>query len=171
MGGQQSTHGDVATALHESGHAVAHVRLGIIQSSVTIVERGGALGCATAEGVEHVRDAAAAVKQVIAYGSGYAALMAAGHDEESAKEGADRDFAKAEGLIARFLSGDLTEWMARAVAMMREPRNVNAVTVVSDWLLREKTLDGDVIDLLVDLADGEISQVEFDRYLLLKQGR
>ena len=75
------------TAIHEAGHAVAHVRLGIQQSFLTIKPYDGLAGSYTAEGENHVWSKEEAVDQVLAFCAGYATLAAHGCDEEEAQAG------------------------------------------------------------------------------------
>jgi hypothetical protein len=157
-----------ATAIHEAGHAVAHVRLQILQGSVSIEPMGQALGHVLAEGADSVWTREAAAGMVLAYCAGYAAVHAAGIPD-SAESGADSDFAHAEGLIEIWgLDGGLSEWQSKAVQMMSEPRNVKAVAVVADWLARHRRLDADLVDVLVDYADGEVAAGELERYVALR---
>jgi hypothetical protein len=160
---------DNTTAIHEAGHAVAHIRLGILQDRVTIEPKDGVLGSAMAEGAGNVWDAEAAANQAIAFCSGYAALVAAGHDQPTALAGADDDFEQTEYLISFWgLQGGIADWRNRAVELMAEPRNMAAVSLIAGHLEQEKTISGDVLDLLVDLSDGNCSQADFDRYMLLR---
>lgn len=157
------------TALHEAGHAVAHVRLEIQQGRATIVPDDQNAGAVSAEGVEHVYSAEAATPMVEAYCAGYAALVAAGYSEELAAAGAGNDFANAELLIEQWnLGGDLQHWKLRAVELMGTPANRRAVELVAEHLVAHRTLDGDYLDLLVDLADGSCTEQEFARWLQIR---
>ena len=159
------------TALHEAGHAVAHVRLDIQQTGVSIkpVPEQGRLGAVNAEGIENVWDSEGAQAQVLAYCAGYAALIAVGLEEARAVEGADDDFDSAVELIESWgLDGTIEIWKQRAVSMMQEPRNLLAVRTVAERLERDGSLDDQWIDMLVDLADGEISSKEFERFVAFR---
>lgn len=70
------------TAYHEAGHAVAHVRLGILAGNVTIVATHSTLGGATAECAGTVCSRDGAKDQILAFCSGYASLVAAGYSDE-----------------------------------------------------------------------------------------
>lgn len=158
------------TAIHEAGHAVAHVRLEIDYGGVTIVANHGRDGAASAAGAESVCNAAGARAQAVAYCCGYGALIAAGVSPESACLGADDDFEHAMELIEAWrLGGSLGEWKAQAVALMSEPRNRKAVQVIADELLDRRRLDADFIDVLVELADGTMTREDVDRYLRLRE--
>jgi len=160
---------DKATAIHEAGHAVAHVRLGIQQLEVTIESRGEILGHSTAEGVEHCWSKEQADSMALAYCAGYAASVASGCAEGAAEAGCDDDFDRAEELIEFWCLDDLATCKARAVELLRQPDNVAAVRLVADHLMRLRTLDVDYIDLLVDFADGNVTEAEFDQYLAFRR--
>ncbi len=154
------------TAIHEAGHAVAHIRLGIQQGHVTIVPAGDLSGSAVAEGSDHVWNAAAASDQVLAYCAGHAATIAAGLEAAQAELGCGNDFEEAQQLIDFWrLDSDLAAWQARAIALMSQSENVTAVACVAEWLLQEGTLDSELVDVLVEKADGNVSDTDFERFL------
>jgi hypothetical protein len=160
---------DELTALHEAGHAVAHARLGIQQLQATIVAQAWRAGAVTAEGLQHVWNAEQAGPMVEAYCAGYAALIAAGHDEAVAASGCEDDFESAERLIQDWgLAGTLDIWKARAVALMSQPDNKRAAALVAEHLLAHKRLDSDYLNVLVEMADGECTEAEFQQYLALR---
>ncbi len=157
------------TAIHEAGHAVAHKRLGIEQDFATIEPRGRTLGGVKAEGVHDVCNAGQARPQVLAYCAGYAALVAAGYTEAEATLGADDDFDNVNYLIESWLlNPSLEDWKAEAVLLMREPRNLSAVQVIARELLDKKRLDGDLLTVYLEFADGEATQADLDSYLLMR---
>lgn len=158
------------TAIHEAGHAVAHVRLSLSHDGAHIIpNRDGLLGAAAGEGPEHIDDSHTAESVVIACCAGYAALVAAGHADEAARSGADDDFEQACQVIESWsLPGGIRAWQDRAVALMREPENVAAVALVAEHLMQHERLDGDYVDVLVEMADGAISEGEFAQYLQLR---
>lgn len=82
------------TAIHEAGHAVAHVRLGILQDILTIVPDGYFAGAVSSEGIETVEDADMAEKMVLAYCASFSALIAYGYPTELALVGCNDDFEK-----------------------------------------------------------------------------
>lgn len=156
----------IERAIHESGHAVAHERFDILQAFVTIVPDGDRQGACLAEGAGSVYSASEAADMVLAYCAGYAAMIAAGYAEEAARDGCGDDFAIADELIEFWaLPGGRDAWLAKAVELMRRPENVTAVAVFTEHLLEHKTLDGDYLGVLIGLADGNVTQAEFDRYL------
>ena len=153
-------------ALHEAGHAVAHVRLGIQQSTATIKPTDWTTGAVTGEGVENVWSAEQAAPMVEAYCAGYAALVAAGYGEKIAQQCCDSDFEHAAHLIEFWqLTGDIEQWKSRAVALMSAPENTRAAQLVAEHLLIHETLDDGYLDVLVELADGNRSEQEFPQYL------
>ena len=161
------------TAIHESGHAVAHSRLGIYQicislKSVDIYDEQGNLaaiqfGSSMADGVELVCDAEKARDQVLAFYAGYAALVAAGYSEEESARGADNDFAEAQYLLDLWQLGTASEWKEKSLVWMREERNVAAVLRVADELIMERQLVMDQINALIEVADGELPEAEYQR--------
>ena len=73
------------TAIHEAGHAVAHIRLGIEYGHAHIVPDGkGLLGAACGAGVQNVWNKGEAENMVLAFCAGYAALVAAGYPGDEA---------------------------------------------------------------------------------------
>ena len=153
-------------AIHEAGHAVAHVRLGLGSREASIAHQPGTLERHVGAGTESVWLCADAERQVVAFCCGYAACVASGDDHDTAEQAAWDDFAQAEQLIAFWvLEGRLTDWQARAVAFMQQPENVRAVERVADELLRRETLDADWIEVLVRVADGETTEAEYQAYL------
>lgn len=157
------------TAIHEAGHAVAHVRLNILQGRVTIVPNDGRLGSSTAEGSDSVTSATEAADQVLAYCAGYAACIAAGFDRDTAALGCWDDFEQAQELVDFWsLDGNLDEWRDQAVAMMSSTENIAAVALVAKWLLQDGTVDEQLLDVLVERADGNIDDEELKRFLAIR---
>ena len=157
------------TAIHEAGHAVAHERLDIFQGDTSIIHDDTSLGRVLAEGAESVYSSSEARPMVLAYCAGYAALVAAGYDHETAQIGADNDFESASCLIEDWaLEGTLTDWQAKAVELMSEPRNITAVARIARELIAYERLGEDTVSILVDVADGNIPEAEYAKYLALK---
>ena len=152
---------------------MAHCRLNIQQAYVSIDpediydDEGNLIGTthgkAIAEGVEHVYDQVQAGDQTLAYYAGYAALLAAGYSEEDASLGADDDFALAGYLIDFWQIGDETEWKQKAKILMLDEANIVAVARVAEELLFERRLVMDQIGALIDVADGDIPEQEYQR--------
>jgi hypothetical protein len=86
--------------------------------------------------------------------AGYAALAAIDHRDPAS--GADDDFAKAMEEIDLWDLGTLDMWKSKAVEIMREPRNRHAVERIAARLLRDRHIDGQLFDVLLSWADGEI---------------
>jgi hypothetical protein len=157
------------TAIHEAGHAVAHVRLDIMQGAVSVLAQNGSLGRVSAEGVDHVEGRKEAENQAIAYCAGYAALVAAGIDEAIALRGTDDDLENVAVLIRQWLVGtSLDQWKSAAIEMMRMPRNIAAVNLLALELERRNHIDGDEIDVMVGFSDGDISAEQLVRYRALR---
>lgn len=156
---------NATTAYHEAGHAVAHVRLGILAGNVTIVATPSTLGSATAEGVDSVYSRDGAKDQILAFCSGYASLVAAGYSDEEARNGCGDDFEQADYLIGFWGLGSLEDWLSQAVAFMRREENIKAVGLVAEHLTRHGTLESEYIENLVMFADGECTAAEWDKYL------
>ena len=164
---------DRQTAIHEAGHAVAHCRLDIQQAFISIDPEniyddegnllGTTLGKAIAEGVEHVYDQVQAGDQTLAYYAGYAALLAAGYSEEDASRGADDDFALAGYLIDLWQIGEETEWKHKAKILMLDDANIVAVARVAEELLLERRLVMGQIGALIEVADGDMPEQEYQR--------
>lgn len=149
-------------AIHEAGHAVAHHRFNIQQGVVTIVPANGNLGTASGEGIDHVRSADEAEPMVLAYCAGYAALVAAGYDDDLARNGADDDFDNAQAIIEQWeLEGDLSTWQAKSVEIMSTDENRKAVDRVAKELIEREMIDADDVSLCVCITDGEMSEDEY----------
>lgn len=158
-------------ALHEAGHALAHVRLLVDHDGAHILsdEEAGLLGAATGAGVRHVWGANEAKDMVIAFCAGNGALKAAGYPEEVALAGTGDDFEQAQDLLDFWgIAGDLSVWKDAAVELMRRPENVAAVALIAQNLLDRDRLDGELVEVLVNLADGEATEEDFQRYLLMR---
>ena len=159
------------TAYHEAGHAVAHFRLNVQQECVTIKPHGDNLGSSMAEGKDHVLDAEDAPTQVLCYCAGYAALIANGNNEGDAIRGADDDFENTEELLEKWpesLTGTLNDWKGQSVALMSAPENIRAVDFVAKSLLKYETLQADYLEMLVELADSNITEEEWQRFLAIQ---
>ena len=154
------------TALHESGHALAHIRLGIQQDCMTIVPIDNQYGSVSSEGIEHVENAESAHNMVQAYCAGYASLIAHGYSNERALVGCDDDFEKAFELIEFWdLKLNLERYKALTVELMSQPMNLAAVKLLADYVLKKERVAGDVIEVLVELSDGDCTKAEFDRFM------
>ena len=158
-------------AYHEAGHAVANRRFGILQAKATILSRDGYAGAVVWEGKEHVWSANEAPAQVLSYCAGYAALVSIGVERDIALQGCSNDMEAAAELIARWpLSGTLDEWQSKAVELMSRPENIRAVDLVANALLRHETLNDVYLDMLVEFADGNITDQEWERFVTWHPG-
>lgn len=152
-----------SVAIHEAGHAVAHIRLNIDQECATIVRGVGTLGGVTAEADPWTKGEAQA--QVIAYCSGYAACVAAQYAEDRANEGCWDDFERAQTLIEFWDLDALADCKAKSVELMCIAENIRAVNLIGQYLMQHGTVDADCMAVLVDVADGGTTQAEFDEYI------
>jgi hypothetical protein len=160
------------TAIHEAGHALAHIRLRILQTTATIVRDKDRLGAVHAE--DSVWNAQEAAEQVLSLCSGYGALRACGYDDRDARLGADEDFEEAERLIEFWALESLEDWLKKAVEFHSTPKNRKAIGLLADGLLKYKTLSASFMDCLVDYSDGEMSESEWKQYrevILPRMGR
>ena len=89
----------------------------------------------------------------------------AGYGQEVAAYGCLSDFEMAQETS----SLPLDEVKELAVEFMCRPENVVAVQRISEELLKRHTLDADHVDVLVDLADGETTEDEYQRYLAMRK--
>ena len=64
----------------------------------------------------------------------------------------------------------LEHWKCRAVELLSEPKNAAAVRLIADWLVTNRRIDYELLELLVTLADGETTQEKFDWYLGIRAG-
>lgn len=166
-------------AIHEAGHAVAAVRLEIDYGRATIVpdEDAGYLGQVSCDescfNLEHddgigcvgVENSELVENQIILSLAGYAALIAAGFTEEESMNGTAKDISDAEALLEKMPSLPLEHWKAKAVSLMSHTENINAVQRVANQLLKDHYLARDMIDVLVEVADGISTEEDYERFV------
>ena len=160
------------TAIHEAGHVIAFYRLfGDVRygGRVTIKPTEDAAGSHKAEYLwfpadneETPEERAAFDNEAVYACAGYAAVLAAGYSEGEASAGCESDFDE-----AKKVTKPLATIKQEAVALMSRPENVNAVRRIADELLMRTTLDPEVVDVLVDVADGKTTEEEYQRFLAL----
>ncbi len=56
------------------------------------------------------------------------------------------------------------------MALMMQPQNIAAVARVAGKLLSISTLESDEVEILIDVADGEATEQDYQRYLAMKRG-
>lgn len=158
------------TAIHEAGHAVAHVRLRLDHDGAHIIPDGESLlGAAAGEGQRHVWDKDQAGPVVLACCAGYAACLAAGYADDKARAGTEADFVEAGEVIEHWgLDGGIEAWQSESAELMSRPENRAAVALVAEHLLQRKRLDGDYVEVLIGMADGITTEAEFAQYLQLR---
>jgi hypothetical protein len=154
------------TAIHEAGHVVAMIRLGVEHAFATLVRSEDWAGYVQGEGRPEKKSGAEA--QTTAHCAGYAACVVAGFGEERASEGCGNDFDKAQDLIDFWQMGSLTDWQTKAVEFMSRPENVRAVDILAAHLLKHTTLEAEYLSVLISVADGETTEAEFERYLIIR---
>jgi hypothetical protein len=167
-----------STAIHEAGHAVACYRFWPTRyvGDLTIVEdrENNAAGShETLEALEfpwsddseeQARQDAEFEKGAIYYCAGYAATIVAGIPEADAARGAWSDFERAEHCTRVPLATS----KQRAVELMTRPENVAAVTRLADELIARGTIPSEEIDFLIDIADGNATEEDYKRFVLLR---
>jgi hypothetical protein len=158
------------TACHEAGHAVAAYRLipSMYDGGVSIVPNKelGTLGQSRDEDRSWVADVEEQRKVVLILLAGYAACVASGMEEEAARLGCDNDFEEANHIIALWDLEPLDTQLRAAVTLMSKDQNRTAIgIVVSELLERQLLIEGEV-ELLVDLADGEITEGDLAQWRL-----
>lgn len=146
-------------AIHEAGHTVARIRLGLGIHKTTIEPDEVSHGAAFGE--EAWGGQAASEKQVMVACAGYAACISAGFDETTATYGCEQDFAEAAELIEYWQSAPLSVWQHRTVDLMRKPENVHAVKLLSDVLMQHGAIGSEHSQVLVELVDGEILETDW----------
>ncbi len=165
---KKSTHHDTPlriAAFREAGHAVAHSRLrgprrhpGV----VSIISYANGAGPMTRE-EEWSTDAEYMQDKVVILCAGYAACIAAEIEDAVAKQSCHADFVKAEEIIAGWHLAPLGEHLEEAVDLMWEPENRRAVARLADELSRHLLLLPQEIDVLIEVANGGISEAELAR--------
>lgn len=162
------------TAYHEAGHAVAHHRLfprAQLRGELTIIPNQDENAAGSHTQMEHCGDTAAAYQAQVQYlCSGYAACVAAGIHDEAARVGCWDDFEKAEEIIAGWKFLPLEDQLGQAIDFMRLPDNLRAVERLATELLDRGTLDGDEVEVLIEVADEGTAEAEADlvKYRVLR---
>jgi len=167
----------ISTAYHEAGHAVAFYRLfgdaARYGHTLTIEPHEDVLGDHRAEELVFHGVGELTVEQRLAFENeaiyscaGYAAVLAAGYSDEAALAGCGSDFDKAE----RACDVPLNVSKEKAVKLMTLPENTSAVARVADELLSQNTLEWDEVEILIEVADGEATEQDYQQYLVMKRG-
>jgi len=155
------------TAIHEAGHAVALRRLwpgGRYAGELSIVSDGVLAGFHQQEELmipvaDNSPEADEALhNEAIVCCAGYAACIAHGYSEDEAAAGCDSDFEKVD-------TKQLDAMKREAVELMRKPENLQAVERVADELLKRERIDGQTVDVLLEVAFGESSEADYRQYL------
>jgi hypothetical protein len=155
------------TALHEAGHAVAAVQLGLDgqdYGSVTIIPSEtmngsfsmSALGSTVCE----------AQRDIVISCAGYGALRALGYPEHFASTGCGEDFSVAETLIRRWSLPPIDYWKDLTTQLFVLHENAQAVKDVAKNLIKYKTNGPEFIHITVGVAIGLLSQLEVEKFKL-----
>ena len=154
------------TAAHrEAGHAVAHNRLRGPRRYVdvlSIISYAYSSGSAM-RAEEWSADAEYMQEKVLILCAGYAACMAAGIEDAMARQGCHSDIAEAKEIVAGWHLAPFEEQLDDAVDLMWQPENRRAVARLADELTRHLLLLPQEIDVLIDVANGAISEAELAR--------
>lgn len=163
---------EMHTAIHEAGHAVAHVRLrphrGLGYATIVPNHENGTAGNSIHED-EWDCNAESMQGEVTVLCAGYGACVAAGMDETLAREGCDSDFEKAEQIIRGWSLSPLSEQLKLAIEMMQRPENRKAVQRLADELMKRQTVDGDEVGVIVEVSDGATTEEDYLRYRMMRQ--
>lgn len=169
-------HSREATAYHEAGHAVADVRGGLGCGGVTIAAdaKARSLGGAghmndwTTSPAPKTQEAIAQASLISLYAGFAAELRFDPKGHQAAQLGATGDFEKARELLVLLYGEEQAdqqqaEWIERAKSLVADPRNWRAIEMLARELLDCGQLDGDLVDVLVDFADGEITSAQWEK--------
>ncbi len=165
------------TAIHEAGHAVAFYRLfgdaARYGHTLTIEPHKDLLGNHRAEELVFHGVGELTAEQRLAFENeaiyscaGYAAVLAAGYSDEAALADCGSDVDKAE----RACDVPLDVSKENAVELMTLPENTVAVARVAGELLSRTSLEWDEVEILIAVADGEATEQDYQRYLVMKRG-
>jgi hypothetical protein len=148
-------------AFHEAGHAVAACRCGNDDIDAEVIFEDG---CYRGQVVSDAYVGGMSVgHHLVVLCSGYAALRAQEEPDEYARRGCDQDFAAARSLIAETGTAQpLTHWIDVAVRMLKESANLEAVSLIAEYLVDHRAMPRDLLALALEVADGTCSRSEFD---------
>jgi hypothetical protein len=153
------------TAIHEAGHAVAAIQLGINgqdYGSVTITPKDNMSGNFS---MREMRSTPSELQSdLIINCSGYGALRVTGHNKNLSCTGCGDDFSKAEKLIAEFSLPSLHHWKCLATNLLSLPENTRAVKAVAECLLQHKKLGPIYTEITVMAAMGLMSVAEVEQF-------
>lgn len=157
-----------SVAFHEAAHAVATIRNGDVCGGVTIVPRNEVLGEARAEDwFDRDDDSRGAV--LVGLLAGYAAELALGREEAPARARACSDFEKAHEIMRALGQIDEAAWVEKARGFVAE--NWAAIELVAIDLLKYGAVDGQLLEVIVDVADGETTPDELERCRRMFRGQ
>lgn len=166
MSNEERNAEDWRTAVHEAGHAVAHVRLAstFYLGNVTIIPDGHRAGCGQFEEL-WTESADDWRNEVVVLCAGYAAAVVFGHDRRTARHGARSDFDKASAIIAAWNMRPLREHIRVAEKLIERPENRKAVRAIAEGLIEVRTVSGEWVEVVIEWSDGQISDEDYARFL------
>jgi hypothetical protein len=145
---------DTSIAQHEAGHTVASYRFGHRPISVNILQTGTRGGQSLAEN-EWPWGETAYAGHIITVLAGYAAQVAHGEDEGSARTCSADDFARA-GVWIGLLREDVETWVERARGFVID--NASAIRALATELIRRRELGREDIARVIEAADAALLQ-------------
>jgi len=159
-------------AVHEAGHAVAFYRLFPRSHALEVtiepdddLELGGYLWPAHDISViehdtpEEVSDELIRNRATVAC-AGYAATILFGWADVDAIAFCNQDFEQA---------GDLVEdGKVDAMDLLARDANTRAIRIIADELRERRTLDSELVPILMDVADGETTMEEYQEFLAIR---
>lgn len=161
--------GERDTAQHEAGHAVADYRLGFGVLQTSILPADGNLGHELPMGGWDDTDSAE--RYVISLLAGFAAELEFDPSRmKQARLGACQDFEDATSVVERLAPPDprrhMKDLLHRAFDLVRQNRA--AIDALAAELIAHRTLPGDEVEFIVEIADGDGCAADLDAYRNLK---
>lgn len=152
-------------AIHEAGHAVIGYRHGLSIAMTSIKPNPDSAGRVSGSGGAYNEDEAAS--HILTALAGFAAMVAFGLASDEARIGASSDYEGAAELLAFWFAGDnLADWERRALAEVEADRK--AIKAVADALLAHETLSDFHLAVLIEHADGDMTDEEAARALRME---
>jgi len=157
----------VITAIHETGHLLSAIRLGLSPGVTTIVRNEDAGRAGGSEYEETLLRGDVSDHEVIATGlprkegihsmAGVAALRLMGIFDLDSLQGADSDIEGAARLL-----GDMSieDYINEALDLLRSGTNPLALQLLAEQLLLHKTIGSGYAEQIVSVADGETTMEE-----------
>lgn len=157
-------------AIHEAAHAVADFRFNFTIDSVTIipdVKRGVAGAAKSIDGPDCFSASEKTHREyIVSLMVGYAAEIKA--DPKCRKRawtcaGNDQRMAQRHILEFTHHSKDLRPWVKRAKLFVGKKKNWAAIQAVAVFLLEHKSLNGNLVEAIIEHSDGDLNDAEFEQ--------